>query len=289
VRSWAVCWCALACACGRIGFDPFDSLDPLDEELPPFGPPLIVEPLSSGGDIDDVTLTGDMLEVYFESTRSGGAGADDIWYSVRASTSDPWPVPVNAAALNSAAQDGHPGLSADGLTIWLASDRGASQKHIFVATRATRADPWSTPVLVSELSDAGNNEGPQVDPSGTRMVLVWGTQNVSEDIYESRRTSPTSAWSMPMPVLGVDINSTATDGGPGLDGSGLYIYFSSRRFGSSYDLFVAHRPRLDAPFEAVAMLPELGTDRSEGDPWISADRRHIFWTVNDADLYEASR
>ena len=65
----------------------------------PLGPFANVTPLSSLdtlGNEDDPTLTGDLLEIYFD--RGG-----DIWYSTRASVADAWQLPLLLTAVNSVA------------------------------------------------------------------------------------------------------------------------------------------------------------------------------------------
>src|SRR5262252_585029 len=58
---------------------------------PRFSPPVLVAALSDTASIDeDPTFTGDLLELYFMSTR---AGDRDIWTSTRASADDPWGAP----------------------------------------------------------------------------------------------------------------------------------------------------------------------------------------------------
>ena len=60
---------------------------------------------------DDPTLTGDMLEIYFD--RGG-----DIWFSVRASVAVSWPAPQALAVVNSAASETTTEISADGLELF---------------------------------------------------------------------------------------------------------------------------------------------------------------------------
>ncbi len=63
----------------------------------PLGPFTSITPLTTLNTIageDDPTLTGDLLELYFD--RAG-----DIWFSVRVSTTDTWPAPQALTALNS--------------------------------------------------------------------------------------------------------------------------------------------------------------------------------------------
>jgi hypothetical protein len=66
-----------------------------------FGPPVAVHELNSSWDDRMPNVAGDGLEVVFSSDRptdangKSGYGAQDVYVSTRASTRDPWSVPVN--------------------------------------------------------------------------------------------------------------------------------------------------------------------------------------------------
>jgi len=93
---------------------------------------------------DDVTGT---VTLYFSSSRPGGVGAEDIY----ASTLQPdgtFAPAVNVLELNSSSGDSNPAIRRDGLELFLGSARpGQFGGHdLWVSTRATTWEPWSTPV-----------------------------------------------------------------------------------------------------------------------------------------------
>lgn len=99
--------------------------------------------------------------VYFSSTRSGNS---DLYRSE--SHGGAFGPAVLIEELSTTAQDGQPNLRRDGLEIFLFSNRpGALGNDIYAATRASTADPWSTPV---NLGPAVNSEA-----SETRPSLSW--------------------------------------------------------------------------------------------------------------------
>ncbi len=61
-----------------------------------FGSPALVLELSSGsnGTDENPTLTGDMLEIYFSSTRDGGPGHGDVWRALRDASDAIWDPPT---------------------------------------------------------------------------------------------------------------------------------------------------------------------------------------------------
>ena len=72
------------------------------------------------------SASGDSLSLYISVTKTGGFGANDIWVSQRATTSDAWGVPVNlGTTINTAATEFVPAFSEDGHRMFFASDRAA--------------------------------------------------------------------------------------------------------------------------------------------------------------------
>ena len=64
--------------------------------------------------IGEVHLYGD--ELYFHSSRTGGAGNFDIWVTTRNNSS--WSDPVNIQEVNTDGMDGYAYISSDGTELW---------------------------------------------------------------------------------------------------------------------------------------------------------------------------
>lgn len=77
----------------------------------------------------------DGLEIFFYSNRPGGSGGNDIYSSLRGSTADAWPLPVNLGpAVNSAGSETRPSLAWEGSTLYFGSTRAGSN-DIYATTR----------------------------------------------------------------------------------------------------------------------------------------------------------
>jgi hypothetical protein len=290
----------LSIGCGRVAFDPVDGnaardarddRDALGDAAPllPFGAPVELTGTVSANAEDDPTLTGDELEIIFESTRTGGLGLSDLWWSTRPSVTAAWGPAMALTTLNSAQDDEHPGLSDDGLTIWFASSRpGSVSGDIYVATRGARGSAvWSMPTRVSQLSTAQADEGPQVTPDGLTMVLATGPDGSDENVVIATRATTADAWSTPALIPATDVNVVGfTDSSPMLSGDGLALYFASARTGMQ-ELYVARRATTASPFEPVTIIPEFAT-LAASDPWITADERTIYFQDNGR-LFSATR
>lgn len=127
-------------------------------------------------------------ELYFSSTRAGGLG--DIYVSGFDGTD--FGAPAVVAALSSAQDDFRPNLRRDGLEIFFDSNRpgGLGGLDIWTSTRASTADPWSTPTnLGGAVNSSVNDLRPSVSWDGS--VLYFGSVRAggegSQDIYVTRR------------------------------------------------------------------------------------------------------
>ncbi|HUS28599.1 MAG TPA: hypothetical protein VMZ53_08820 [Kofleriaceae bacterium] len=272
--------------CGRIGFSPISQTDAADGPAPdavaPFSTPVMLTMLSSAFEDDDPTLTDDELEIYFSSDRPGSQ-ASDIWRSLRASTSDPWAAPMNVAQLNTAADEQTPELSADGLTMFLARDTSSSTMiDIFVSTRATRNQPWSTPVLVAELASGSDDFAPATSPDQLAMVFTRGAVTVDAKLFLTTRTSTTAAWGTPVAIVDApgELENQAWLG----DAS---IYYTIN-VGAAEQRIARAARTAPGSFAAPQTIPEIDLPGSESDPWLSVSERAIYFEHED-DLYMATR
>jgi len=128
----------------------------------PWGAPINLGPVvNSSADEYGASVSADGLELYFSGylgaagrVRPGGYGHADLWVTKRATRNDPWGTPVNLGpTVNSAFQDARPFLSADALVLFFDSGRpgGYGRNDLYMTTRATRSDPWGTPVNLGPI------------------------------------------------------------------------------------------------------------------------------------------
>lgn len=294
----------LACACGRLQFDAIDAAadanggDGAPDDAPdaaplgPFAAPTMIAALTDPGQDDDPTATGDLLELYFASERLGAAGGyADIFVSKRMSVLDPWPAPTAVTELNTMYEDQAPGVSSDGLTIYFSSRRPAgARSNVWMATRGSRTDVWSAPVMVAELAGTVDEFEPQPDESHLHLVLYRVLPN--NEIFESSRASTVAVWGTPVPVDSVNMSTTAEQS-PCLAASGRELWFGSDRGASTmFDLYVARRASVADLFGAATAESALNGPAIDNDPWVSPDGHTLLMTSNrtgDYEIYEAHR
>jgi hypothetical protein len=250
---------------------------PLDAPLGTWGPPSL---LFGGMGDDDPTLTGDMLELYFNR-------AADIYKATRSATDQPWGLPSLVVELSSAFNETTPEISYDGLTMFLASDRPGTMgfDDVWMSTRPDRSTAWTTPVEVAELS-SNAEDGASAPSSDLLSIVLFSSPSGNADVYRSKRGSTSAKWGKPAALLAV--NTPSDDFSPMQSADGLAIYFDSTRSGTSDDLYVVTRPNTSSNYGAALPILELDTAGAESDPWISPDGRHLFFT-RDGQLYESVR
>ena len=259
----------------------------------PFGaatlhPALTIAPGSQA----DPTLTADELELYYTTSTNTG-GTYDIWLCQRDSTAVAWGACGKVVELSSdTALDETPEVSADGLTIYLASDRPGvvAGEHLWVSHRATRTDPWDQPVQVTDVIVGDKDLSPTLQQA--QLLMVFSSQFALGDwqLYATARSSATDPWGTP--TLLTELNSPAYDWDPALYQGGLSIVFASRRLNTSNSLFHATRASLSEKFSVPQPASELNVN-DDGDPWLSDDGHHIVFDSRrgggPSKIYEAWR
>jgi len=145
----------------------------------------------TGNTVDaDPWISADGLTMYFASTRDG---TYDIFRSTRPSTITDFGAPAAVAELDSTSVDDAPVLSADGLEIFFASNRAqgsTGRNDIWHATRATTADGFGAPAMLSELSGTTSEDFPTWVSADRCTLLITSDRaggNGSYDIWIATR------------------------------------------------------------------------------------------------------
>jgi hypothetical protein len=261
-----------------------------------FSTPVIDAQLSSMASEGTPTVSADLREIYIKSGRAGGFGGTEIWRATRASAGAVWSDPQLVLELGSPVEDESPELSADGLTLWLTSQRTNGNRDIHVATRATPTSRWSLPERVGELASSGNDEGMFVLPS----QLVAYVHSDRHDpgsfdmrIYRTTRAAITGAWSAPELVTELDRGVPAEN--PWVTADDCTMYFHTGDNSSTGEQAIVYTTRTaSGAFGPLQLLPSLDAPGVDADPWLSPDQRTILFASDrsgegEFDLYVATR
>jgi Tol biopolymer transport system component len=239
---------------------------------------------------DDPSLSDDMLELYVNRVINTSG---EVFSARRTDVTQAFSSPASVPGINSTLFEDTPEVSGDGLTLFFASTRsgGAGGSDIWMATRTATSAQYGPPVLMGAFNGPTDETGPALSRDGLSMVFA-SLRNGDFDIYLSNRTqpTPTAPWSSPMLMTAISMGG-AYDESPFLSGDKLTLYFNSNR-GGNHDLYQAKRASPTANFDPPEPITELNTPGNEGDPWVSADGKHIVFTRvigGELTLMEATR
>jgi len=263
-----------------------------------FGTPTNLGPTvnSSAGDAAP-SISADGLQLYFIdwlSPRPGGYGGWDIWVTTRETTEDDWGTPVNLGpTVNSSAHDGAMSISADGLSLFFASNRpgGYGVWDLWVTTRATTEDDWGTPVnLGPTVNGSAQDLMPSLSTDGLTLFFGSGRPGGlgSWDIYVTTRATKEDDWGTPV-NLGPPVNSSARESGSSISADGLALFFSDYELGpfrpgglGGPDIWMTTRPTTDDPWGTPVNLgPPVNTSAEDLGTSISADGSTLYFSSNN--------
>jgi len=204
------------------------------------------EPMNLGSTINSSaedgcpSISADGLTLFFESSRPGGYGNNDLYVTTRQTTDDTFGPPVNlGSTVNSSSLDSGPCISIDGLSLFFMSNRsgGSGGDNIWVTTRETINDSWGTPVnLGPNVNGSGQAGFPYISDDG--LLLFFASIRAGSygavDIWFAKWNTKDDTWGAPV-NLGPVINSSRDELSVCISGNGSTLFFSSRRSGGVGD------------------------------------------------------
>ncbi|MHC4269620.1 MAG: PEP-CTERM sorting domain-containing protein [Planctomycetota bacterium] len=185
------------------------------------------------------SISSNGAALFFNSTRAGGLGGNDIWISVSSGA------PVNAMAVNTAANEFAPDISSDGLTLFFTSNRagGSGGDDIYMATRANippPPNPFGPAVNLAGINTIFSDLAPSISSDGLSLYFTSNRPGGfgGFDLYESTRPDLFSSFGAAV-NMGAGINSSADDMAPSISSDGSMLYFDSNRFGGfgGFDIY----------------------------------------------------
>jgi hypothetical protein len=194
-----------------------------------------------------------------------------------------WNIPTTVFAPGGTPID-NPTLRGDRLEIFLGNG-----SNILVARRTTATGNWVTPSNVPELTSSMIEDTPEVSSDGLMLFFVRGDTPGTTEIFEATRALRDLAWNTP--TIATALNSPSAETAPAISTDGLTIVFASTRNGNS-DLFFANRATTSSPWSPPMPLNALNTPMIEDSPFLSPDKRTIYFSSNRAgsfDLFTATR
>ena len=268
-----------------------DSAVPVDvAPLGEWGPPVALDGLNSAQNDDDPTLTGDLLEIYFASTRTPQSADEDIYFATRTSTNEPFGPPDLVPVVNTQFFESNVEISRDGLTLVFSSDRGGNA-DLYMARRDDRNSPWSEPALIPGVNDPVGGEWGAVITDDLLHIVWCSDRSGNEAIYRADRAS--AGVDFGAAAMITELDTAANECDAQLPDANT-IYFT-RSMGNAADLDIFEASNDGSAFAAPVRLTALATAGRDGDPWVSADQRTMVFASNRGtgagpdDLYITTR
>jgi len=259
-----------------------------------FGTPINLGPtVNSSAHEGTPVMPTDGLSLFFDANRSGGYGAFDVWVITRATTDDEWGTPVNLGApVNTSSWEGVPSISADGLSLFISSNRsgGSGGMDIWISTRETIDDPWGTPANLGQKVNSVNDDWSQsISASGLKLYFSSNRPGGSgnEDLWITMRATTDDEWSIPV-NLGSPVNTSAGEINPSISVDDLSLFFFSGRPGGygSRDIWVTTRATTDNEWRTPVNLGSpVNTSAMDQGAIFSADSSTIFFCSNRSGGY----
>lgn len=286
-RAWmlaALAGCADVLGLGAVTVPPDAPPDSPPPMILPFSEPALLDgAVLTTGEEDDPSLTADMLELYFVRDV-------DLYVSKRDTATAPWPAGIAIAELNTTGLEVMPSVSRDGLTLYFSRGDG-TQRDIFVTTRGSRDEDWSTPApLAIDLNLPTSSEHPTwSSPEGLQLLVeTFPVPDGNHEIFLATRASIGDPFTS-VPLDG--INTVAHEGAAWATDDGQTIMFESNRSGNM-DVWEARRY---GDGWVVGNHPELdstASNKTDGTPWLSPDGTTVVFSSSREgtdQLYIATR
>lgn len=198
------------------------------EKARPVGPPLNT---SRNEGAQSISADGKIM-VFTGCNRKDGFGGCDLYISQK--INNEWSVPRNMGGnVNSKSKETQPSISADGRTIYFASNRDKTRGGLDIwKVVMNDSSEWSTPInLGDSINTPFDEQSPFIHADDRTLYFSsMGWPGMGRfDLFVSRKLSD-SAWKKPL-NLGYPINTYFSDEGLMVNAKGNMAYFSSNREG----------------------------------------------------------
>ncbi|MFH0736711.1 MAG: T9SS type A sorting domain-containing protein [bacterium] len=190
-----------------------------------------------------------------------------------------WTTPVSSPISSPAPNtDASPSFFNDGnKVVFISSRPGGYYGGFWTSTRT--GDNWSTPTSIYVPWKASYSSGWGMSISGNQTIysqIIDNNSNTDFDIYQIRKVN--GSYILPE-KLDTTINSNYMDLGAFIDPDEKYIIFESNRPGGygETDLYISFKNFNGTWTTAVNMGNSINTSGEEGTPYISADKKYLFF------------
>lgn len=291
MRDLRFAWLVVCVGCGSVGGDSPDAPGAIDgpaADAPtidapvaidapparcilsrPFDTPVALSTLNTTSDDHAPVLSPDELTIYFGSNRPGGVGGFDVYVATRPSPTAAFATPALVNGINTPEFDNRPAVTADGLTLYVETKRGANPYHLMRATRTSTSASFGALQPVPELTSTSSEVAPTIVPDGHAIYFMSGRSGANQ-LYRAEQVG--GAFAAPQQVSGTNLAGNVADY-PMISADELTLMFPSNLAGGmgGVDIWVATRTSVAVGFNAPTPLVELNTAATDYPGWLSPD------------------
>ena len=207
-------------------------------------------PLNTPGNEGAQSISADgKIMVFTGCNRRDGIGRCDLYLSRK--TDGQWSIPQNMGKpVNTTAKETQPSISADGTTLYFASDRPGGKGLLDIWKSTLNPDStWNNPInLGDSINTPFDEQSPFIHPDNQTLYFSSkGWPGMGRfDLFLSKKKND-SLWTVPK-NLGYPINTNFDEEGLIVNARGNTAYYSSNRFGQggrdiySFDLYKDIQP-----------------------------------------------
>jgi hypothetical protein len=198
--------------------------------------------------------------------------------------SKPFDAPIEVDGVNSTNNEWSAAPSADGLSIFVGSDRPGAGNNVWSTTRSTTGDPFAPASELTVVNMMQSNTFATSLSRDGRTLFLQSDRTGNYEIYTATRD--TIATTFEMPAVVSNVNTAANDGDARIlpDGSAMYL---ASDVGGDSDLYRAPLTG-GGQFGRPDPIGELNTAANEWSPAITVDELTLFFARSE-DIYVARR
>jgi len=249
---------------------------------PTFVAPAPLAAMNTASSENDAFVTTDELTLFF--AREG-----DIYVSTRLAKTDDFVIAAVDPLLSSPELDSKLSLTADGLTVYLNTNRpSGGDTDVLRGTRAALGSAFAfSKTFLGAVDTSGNQWDPEISADERRLYLApddTGLQHVAV----AERASASDDFGAPAIIP--ELASATTDNDPTISGDERVIVFASNRTGER-GLFYATRADRTQAFGTPIELTMINSNQSDDGPHLTADACHLYFSSarnGTDDLYVAA-
>jgi hypothetical protein len=185
-----------------------------------------------------------------------------------------WGPLIPLSSLNTEAEEAHPTLTGDQLTICFHSTRdGGLGSDIWCAHRFSAEEAFEAPAPQVNVNSSNIDWMPALSRDGTELFFSSDRPGGSGKFDLYRAVWSDSAGTFGTPELVHELNTPEWESGPSLSPDGKSLFFESNRDGGlgHADIYVATRAGPGQPFGPALTVAGVNTPFGDGEPSIAAD------------------